>query len=62
MNAWSLLFIALLLAYVIYGIVKTMRNKNLSPLHKLVWIIVIVSIPLLGTSAYLRSSFTPRRF
>ncbi|WP_370632845.1 PLDc N-terminal domain-containing protein [Pedobacter sp. MC2016-14] len=49
-----------LLSYLIYGIVKTVKNKNLHPLHKVIWIAVIIMLPVLGTSAYLRANFSPR--
>jgi len=62
MNALTFVLIALLTTYILYGIIKAIRNKELSLLHKTVWIIVIVSLPVLGTSAYLRSTFKPRRY
>lgn len=54
------LLLVILLVYMGYGIVKTIKNKNLTCLHKIVWIAIIISIPILGTSAYLRTTFTPR--
>jgi len=62
MNALTIIFIIALSAYILYGIYKTLANRNLSLLHKALWIIIIVSLPVLGTSAYLRTTFKPRRY
>ena len=55
----QLLLLAIILVYMGYGIVKTVKNKNLTFLHKIVWIVIIISLPVLGASAYLRTTFTP---
>ncbi|WP_414693542.1 PLDc N-terminal domain-containing protein [Pedobacter sp.] len=56
----QLILLAVVLVYIIYGIIKAMKNKSLSLLHKIVWIAIIVLLPVLGTSAYLRTTFIPR--
>jgi hypothetical protein len=54
------ILLAVVLVYIIYGIVKALKNNQLSLLHKIVWIAIIVLLPVLGTSAYLRTTFIPR--
>lgn len=54
------ILLAVVLVYIIYGIVKTLKNNKLSLLHKIVWIAIIVLLPVLGTSTYLRTTFIPR--
>lgn len=60
MTNWNFLLIIILLAYILYGIVITLKNKALSPLHKMVWIAVIVFLPVIGTSLYLKTTFAPQ--
>ncbi len=60
MNIAPILFFLITISYLIYGIVKTIKNKNLSLLHKIAWIAVIIYLPVIGASAYLRTTFIPR--
>ena len=50
----------ILISYLIYGIAKTVNNKSLTTLHKIVWLAIIIFLPVLGTSAYLRTTFKAR--
>jgi hypothetical protein len=55
-------FVALLVfANMVYGIVKISKDKNLQVLEKAVWLIFVISMPVLGTALYLRSTFPPHR-
>jgi len=56
----QLLLIGIIIAYIVYGILRIVKNKELTLLHKAVWIIIIIFIPVLGTSIYLRTTFIPR--
>ena len=47
-------------AYLIYGIVHVARNKRLTKPEKLLWLILVVYMPAIGTSMYLRSTFVTR--
>lgn len=60
MIIWRILLLIGILIYIAYGIVKTIKNKDLSLLHKIVWVSVIILLPILGTSAYLKTTFTQR--
>ncbi|MBB5621051.1 putative membrane protein YczE [Pedobacter cryoconitis] len=60
MTIGQLLLFLILPGYLLYGIVKTVKNKNLTLLHKIVWISIIILLPIFGTSAYLRTTFTPK--
>jgi hypothetical protein len=55
-----LVIYTLLIAYMLYGIIHVLKNKTLSGLHKAVWVIAVVILPVLGTSLYLRTSFKER--
>lgn len=54
------LIICILIVYIVYGIVRTVKNKNLTFLHKAIWIAIIILLPVFGTSAYLRTTFISR--
>jgi len=55
----ALLFL-ILVGYMLYGVVNVMKNKQLNLTEKIVWIIVIVFLPVLGASLYLRGTFVSR--
>ncbi|RZK74554.1 MAG: hypothetical protein EOO85_15090 [Pedobacter sp.] len=54
-------FCLLFVAYMIYGIVHLARNKFLPKFEKLLWLILIICMPVFGTSTYLHSTFVPHR-
>lgn len=56
---YALLFL-ILIGYMIYGIVSVIKNKQLNRAEKTVWIAVIVFLPVLGASMYLRGTFVAR--
>ncbi|RZJ87706.1 MAG: hypothetical protein EOO20_15435 [Chryseobacterium sp.] len=60
MIIWYLILVGILLFYIVYGIVKTLKNRSLTVLHKVIWVAIIIFLPVLGTSAYLRTMFVPR--
>jgi hypothetical protein len=51
------LIYTLLIAYMAYGVIQVLKNKTLSRMHKAVWIIAVILLPVLGASLYLRSTF-----
>lgn len=57
---WEFLLFVIVLVYMVYGIRSTVKNKNLTHLHKAIWIAVIILIPVIGVSTYLRTMFLPR--
>jgi predicted ABC-type exoprotein transport system permease subunit len=52
--------ILLIVSYVIYGIAQVLKEKTLSIVVKITWIIIIIVLPVLGTAGYLRTSFKER--
>jgi hypothetical protein len=48
---------AILISYMIYGIVHVVKNKALGWPQKTIWIVVIVFLPVLGAAGYLRTNF-----
>uniref|UniRef100_UPI000EB3AC52 PLDc N-terminal domain-containing protein n=1 Tax=Pedobacter schmidteae TaxID=2201271 RepID=UPI000EB3AC52 len=56
-----IILIVLLLVYIIYGIVHIKNNKALNLSQKLTWIAIVICLPVLGVSIYLRTTFVPRR-
>jgi hypothetical protein len=50
----------LLICYMIYGIAHAVKNRSLTRFEKSVWIIIILCMPVLGASLYLRSTFRTR--
>jgi uncharacterized membrane protein YczE len=47
----------LLFGYICYGIMHIVRNRNLKKFEKLIWIILVICMPVIGTSIYFRSNF-----
>ena len=58
-----MIFSIMLLVFVnmVYGLIKILKDKNLHLLEKAVWLIFVISMPVLGTALYLRSTFPPQR-
>jgi hypothetical protein len=52
-----LLLYILLVANMIYGIVHVVRNKQLLRFEKILWVFIVICMPVIGTSLYLRSTF-----
>jgi hypothetical protein len=55
----TMIIILYLLVFVnlTYGISHVARNNKLPKLEKLLWLILIICMPVIGTTIYLRSSF-----
>jgi len=50
-------FVFLILAFVIYTMIKMLRNKKLSIYEKIYWFAIILCFPFLGAVTYLRTNF-----
>ncbi|WP_394334677.1 PLDc N-terminal domain-containing protein [Pedobacter africanus] len=44
----------------IYGITHAVKNRSLTRFEKAIWIIIILCMPVIGASLYLRSTFRVR--
>lgn len=49
----ELLILLPFLALFIFALYKCLSNKSLRPFEKIIWVLVIFSIPILGALAYL---------
>lgn len=48
----------LVFANVIYGVVQISRNKHLQRAEKVLWFIIVICMPVIGTALYLRATFS----
>jgi uncharacterized membrane protein YczE len=47
------------IGYLLYGIIHMVKNKQLLKFERLLWLILVICMPVIGTSIYLHSTFKP---